>query len=288
MDRVRVPGRPVLTRPHVPPLHARPSPSRSPRTRLARATTWSSRRPPCAATWRSSRAPARCTRVRGACCGSAWRQDRGQAVGSGLVGSGLVMSAGHSPGFAPIAPPPALAPTSCRLPPSRYPSRPGRLEFKNNLALNKATKGMPEKSFTVEFWAKGTALDKQGRTQVRGDARAGRDSGRMRRRRGRRRRGAAARPPMAPAPQPSAAAPGRPRPTPPTHADPASLCPTTTAPAGDLLPAVLLRRAAHRRPGALARLHRRRDPHRAVRRGPARGGWGARCSWGRACAGLCP
>jgi hypothetical protein len=44
----------------------------------------------------------------------------------------------------------------------------GRLEFKNNLALNKQTKGMPEKSFTVEFWARGQALDTSGRTQASG------------------------------------------------------------------------------------------------------------------------
>ena len=41
----------------------------------------------------------------------------------------------------------------------------GRLEFRNNLALNKATKGMPEKSFSVEFWARGRALDKTGGAQ---------------------------------------------------------------------------------------------------------------------------
>ncbi|KIY91972.1 hypothetical protein MNEG_15991 [Monoraphidium neglectum] len=41
----------------------------------------------------------------------------------------------------------------------------GRLEFKNNLALAKTTKGMPEKSFTVEFWARGQALDKKGNAQ---------------------------------------------------------------------------------------------------------------------------
>lgn len=44
---------------------------------------------------------------------------------------------------------------------------PGRLEFKNNLALNKHTKGMPDKSFTVEFWARGQPLDAKGHTQVR-------------------------------------------------------------------------------------------------------------------------
>ena len=41
----------------------------------------------------------------------------------------------------------------------------GRLEFRNNLALNKATKGMPEKSFSIEFWARGRALDKSGGAQ---------------------------------------------------------------------------------------------------------------------------
>jgi hypothetical protein len=35
----------------------------------------------------------------------------------------------------------------------------GVLEFKNNVALGKAVKGFPDKSFTVEFWAKGPALD---------------------------------------------------------------------------------------------------------------------------------
>jgi len=34
----------------------------------------------------------------------------------------------------------------------------GKLEFKNNLAVDKNAKGMPEKSFTVEFWAKGRKL----------------------------------------------------------------------------------------------------------------------------------
>lgn len=43
----------------------------------------------------------------------------------------------------------------------------GRLEFRNNLALNKGTKAMPEKSFTVEFWARGQALSKGGGAQVR-------------------------------------------------------------------------------------------------------------------------
>jgi hypothetical protein len=32
------------------------------------------------------------------------------------------------------------------------------LGFKSNLAVNKAVKGMPEKSFTVEFWARGKKL----------------------------------------------------------------------------------------------------------------------------------
>ncbi|GBF95915.1 hypothetical protein Rsub_08038, partial [Raphidocelis subcapitata] len=35
----------------------------------------------------------------------------------------------------------------------------GRLEFKNNMAINKAMKAMPEGSFTVEFWAKGAPLE---------------------------------------------------------------------------------------------------------------------------------
>lgn len=37
--------------------------------------------------------------------------------------------------------------------------RTGMLSFKNNVAVNKAVKGMPEKDFTVEFWAKGAKLD---------------------------------------------------------------------------------------------------------------------------------
>jgi hypothetical protein len=37
--------------------------------------------------------------------------------------------------------------------------RTGSLGFKNNVALNKAVKGMPEKSFTVEFWARSKKLD---------------------------------------------------------------------------------------------------------------------------------
>jgi hypothetical protein len=37
--------------------------------------------------------------------------------------------------------------------------RTGSLSFKNNVALNKAVKGMPEKSFTVEFWARSKKLD---------------------------------------------------------------------------------------------------------------------------------
>jgi hypothetical protein len=39
------------------------------------------------------------------------------------------------------------------------PRRAGKLEFKNNVALGKAVKGFPDKSFTVEFWARGPALD---------------------------------------------------------------------------------------------------------------------------------
>jgi hypothetical protein len=35
----------------------------------------------------------------------------------------------------------------------------GSLSFKNNVAVNKAVKGMPEKDFTIEFWAKGAKLD---------------------------------------------------------------------------------------------------------------------------------
>jgi hypothetical protein len=34
------------------------------------------------------------------------------------------------------------------------------------VALNKAAKGMPDKSFTVEFWAKGRPLDAKGYSQV--------------------------------------------------------------------------------------------------------------------------
>ncbi|WIA11894.1 hypothetical protein OEZ85_011978 [Tetradesmus obliquus] len=37
--------------------------------------------------------------------------------------------------------------------------RTGSLNFKNNVALNKAVKGMPEKSFSVEFWARSKKLD---------------------------------------------------------------------------------------------------------------------------------
>jgi hypothetical protein len=37
--------------------------------------------------------------------------------------------------------------------------RTGLLTFKNNVAVNKAVKGMPEKDFTVEFWAKSSRLD---------------------------------------------------------------------------------------------------------------------------------
>jgi hypothetical protein len=37
--------------------------------------------------------------------------------------------------------------------------RTGSLGFKNNVALNKAVKGMPEKSFSVEFWARSKKLD---------------------------------------------------------------------------------------------------------------------------------
>lgn len=37
--------------------------------------------------------------------------------------------------------------------------RTGQLTFRNNVAVNKAARGMPEKDFTVEFWAKGAKLD---------------------------------------------------------------------------------------------------------------------------------
>jgi hypothetical protein len=43
----------------------------------------------------------------------------------------------------------------------------GKLEFKNNLAVDKTVKGMPQKSFTVEFWARGKTLSKQQTSQVR-------------------------------------------------------------------------------------------------------------------------
>eukprot|EP00879_Flechtneria_rotunda_P000467 GHRR01000568.1.p1 GENE.GHRR01000568.1~~GHRR01000568.1.p1 ORF type:complete len:1094 (+),score=373.48 GHRR01000568.1:402-3284(+) len=38
--------------------------------------------------------------------------------------------------------------------------RTGMLTFKNNVAVNKLVKGMPEKSFTIEFWARSKALDR--------------------------------------------------------------------------------------------------------------------------------
>lgn len=38
--------------------------------------------------------------------------------------------------------------------------RTGMLTFKNNLALNKNMKSMPEKSFTIEFWARSKSLNK--------------------------------------------------------------------------------------------------------------------------------
>ncbi|KAI8473932.1 MAG: concanavalin A-like lectin/glucanase [Monoraphidium minutum] len=41
----------------------------------------------------------------------------------------------------------------------------GRLEFKNNLALNKNMRGMPERSFTVEFWARGQNMNTKGDAQ---------------------------------------------------------------------------------------------------------------------------
>lgn len=37
--------------------------------------------------------------------------------------------------------------------------RTGMLTFKNNMALNKRMAGMPEKSFTIEFWARSKKLD---------------------------------------------------------------------------------------------------------------------------------
>jgi hypothetical protein len=37
--------------------------------------------------------------------------------------------------------------------------RTGHLTFRNNVAVNKAVRGMPEKDFTVEFWAKGAKLE---------------------------------------------------------------------------------------------------------------------------------
>lgn len=37
--------------------------------------------------------------------------------------------------------------------------RTGMLTFKNNLALNKRMAGMPEKSFTIEFWARSKKLE---------------------------------------------------------------------------------------------------------------------------------
>jgi hypothetical protein len=42
----------------------------------------------------------------------------------------------------------------------------GKLEFKNNLAVDKTVKGMPDKSFTVEFWARGKKLSKAQTSQV--------------------------------------------------------------------------------------------------------------------------
>ena len=68
----------------------------------------------------------------------------------------------HPPPPPRTPPPHPPQPNTAQTPPA-----PGRLEFRNNLALNKATKGMPDKSFTVEFWARGQPLDKQGRTQAR-------------------------------------------------------------------------------------------------------------------------
>ena len=47
----------------------------------------------------------------------------------------------------------------------------GKLEFKNNLAVDKNAKGMPDKSFTVEFWAKGRKLGDDQDTMVRGGGR---------------------------------------------------------------------------------------------------------------------
>lgn len=39
----------------------------------------------------------------------------------------------------------------------------GILQFRNSFALNKNVQGMPDKSFTVEFWARGPAIAAAGR-----------------------------------------------------------------------------------------------------------------------------
>lgn len=44
----------------------------------------------------------------------------------------------------------------------------GKLEFKNNLAVNKQMKNMPGKSFTVEMWARGQKLTEESAVQVSG------------------------------------------------------------------------------------------------------------------------
>ncbi|GLI61535.1 hypothetical protein VaNZ11_003910, partial [Volvox africanus] len=44
------------------------------------------------------------------------------------------------------------------LPSSRESLRTGALEFRNGLALNKHMQGFPGRSFTVEMWAKGAAV----------------------------------------------------------------------------------------------------------------------------------
>jgi hypothetical protein len=49
--------------------------------------------------------------------------------------------------------------------------RTGSVSFKNNVAVNKGVKGMPEKDFTIEFWAKGAKLDSdKPEMQVCGDS----------------------------------------------------------------------------------------------------------------------
>jgi hypothetical protein len=46
--------------------------------------------------------------------------------------------------------------------PGGGPLHTGKLEFKNNVAVSRAAKGMPDKSFTVEFWARGGGLPTKG------------------------------------------------------------------------------------------------------------------------------